>query len=421
MVNRRLGWFILILSLAISSGCSVYRQTVPGYCVGKGFYESRSDKEPINFLRLRQTPPAAYRLDERDVLGIYIEGVLGKREEPPPVHFPEAGDTPPAIGYPVPIREDGTISLPLIQSLDIRGLTLAQAEQKIRRAYLERKILRADRDRIIVTLMRPRTYHVLVVREDGGGVTAGNIGNLSPERLAFAEMFANTRGGQSHAIELRAYENDVLHALSETGGMPGNDAISEVIILRGGFANAEERDYFMKAMNGDVPVELLSRPGVIRIPLRLGPNDPLPQITERDIILHTGDVVFVKSRESEVFYTGGLLQGGQYPIPRDYDIDVLQAIAMTGGNFASATGSTNNSFLGGRSVGAIFPATRVIVLREMCGEQVPIEIDLRRAMVDPEERITIQPGDFITLEYRPIELVGNILVTSFQINWFLNR
>ena len=69
MVNRKtyFGLLALTASVAFTSGCSVYRQTVPGYCVGSGYYESRSDKEPINFIRLRQAPPEAYRLDERDV------------------------------------------------------------------------------------------------------------------------------------------------------------------------------------------------------------------------------------------------------------------------------------------------------------------------------------------------------------------
>ncbi len=424
MVNRKTyyGLLALMACVTLASGCSAYRQTVPGYCVGSGFYESRSDKEPINFIRLRQTPPEAYLLDERDVLGVYIEGVLGSKEEPPPVHFPETGEFPPAIGYPVPIRENGTISLPLLPALDLRGLTLAQAEQKIRESYINRRILKADRDRIIVTLMRPRTYHILVVREDESLSGMSNLGNVAPDRAALAMMLGTTRKGMSHAIDLRAYENDVLHALSATGGMPGNDAKSEVIILRGGFSDPQQRDYFMESMSDpDSRAEFVGHPNVVRIPLRLGPNDPLPNVSEKDIILNAGDVVFVQSRETEVFYTGGLLNGGQYPIPRDYDIDVVQAIAMTGGNFSSATGANDSFLSGGGNIGAIFPPTRVIVVREMCGEQVPIEVDLRRAMIDPAERVSIQPGDFIVLEYRPIELIGNILVSSVRLNWLVGQ
>ncbi len=407
----RIEGIALLLLLLGMTGCSTYRNTVPGYCVGDGFQESRSDKEPINFLRLRQEPPEAYRLDARDVLGIYIEGVLGSKDEPPPVHIPESGDDmPPAIGYPIPVREDGTISLPLVDAMDLRGLTLAQAEQKIRNAYFRKKILKPERERIIVTLMRPRTYHVLVVREDETENNNNNIFNNNTN-VGLALAFGSTRNGQSFPIELKAYENDVLHALSETGGLPGSDAKNEVVILRGAFGTNEERDTFMNGMQDPAYAEeLMNRPNVIRIPLRVGPDDPIVQLAEEDIILYSGDIVFVRSRESEVFYTGGQLPAGQWPVPRDYDIDVLEAIALSGGNAGVSTAVTGGS--------AVFPATRLIVLRELCGEQVPIEINLRRAMLDPSERIRIQPGDFIMLEYTPLELVGNIILSNLRFNLF---
>ncbi len=424
--NRLLAITALTLTFAFATGCSVYRNTVPGYCVGQGIGESRSDKEPINFLRLRQEPPDAYRLDERDVLGIYIEGVLGSKDEPPPVHFPEAGvDLPPAVGYPVPIREDGTISLPLIDALDVRGLTLAEAEQRIRYTYIKEKILKADRERIIVTLMRPRTYHVLVVREDTTSDSGGSGFNFNnPQSFALAQAFGQTRQGQSYPIELKAYENDVLHALSESGGMPGPDAKNEVIILRGAFSNEQEREYYYDQLNDPEfqPEAMMGQPNVIKIPLRIGPNDPIVELSEEDIMLYAGDVVFVRSRETEVFYTGGLLPAGQWPIPRDYDIDVLQAIALSGGNIGSSAGTNSNGiFGGGGGAGGILPATRIIVVRELCGEQVPIEVNLRRAMVDPTERIRIMPGDFITLEYTPLELIGNVVLNTVRINWFVGN
>jgi hypothetical protein len=121
-----------------------------------------------------------------------------------------------------------------------------------------------------------------------------------------------------------------------------------------------------------------------------------------------------------VFYTGGLLPGGQWPLPRDYDIDVIQAMALAGGNVAAAVGTTQNGF-SPVGVGAIFPPTRVIVVRELCGEQVAIEVDLRRTMVDQSERIRVLPGDFIVLEYTPWELCGNILCGTFRFNWLLSR
>jgi hypothetical protein len=414
----------LVIAALLSSltGCSAFRNTVPGYCVGDGYQESRSDKEPINFLRLRREPPPAYRLDSRDVLGIYIEGVLGNRDEPPPVHFPEEGyDIPPAIGYPVPIREDGTVSLPLIEPLSLKGLTLAGAEQKIRDAYIGKKILKPARERIIVTLMRPRTYHILVVREDS---TTGLGSNLNfggnPQNIGLQLALGQQRPGQSYPVELRAYQNDVLHALSETGGLPGSDARNEVIILRGAFSSDVERDSYMTSLNDPAEYErMIARPNVIKIPLRLGPDDPVIQLSEEDITLNTGDIVFVRSRETEVFYTGGLLPAGQWPLPRDYDIDVLQAIALAGGNISASVGTGDDGFMRSGGIGPIFPPTRLIVVRELCDEQVPIEVDLRRAMIDPGEKIRILPGDFITLEYTPLELAGNIALGLIRFNVFL--
>ena len=409
--------------IVMLNGCSsVFKDAIPARCIGPDpFHLSRADREPINFLRLRQDPPAAYQLGPRDVLGIYIEGVLGNREEPPPVHFPEDGNLPPAIGYPVPIREDGTISLPLIPPIPLGGLTLAQAEQRIRQEYTlpRRDILKPSQDRTIVTLMRPRTYHVLVVREDTSSPTGQNT-----HRLEQALAFGLARRGMTHAVELRAYENDVLHALSETGGLPGFDAKNEVTILRGAFSNPQEQQHYMEMLqNPAMHGELLAHPNVIRIPLRLGPLDPPLELKPEDVILSTGDIIFVQTRETEVYYTGGLLPPGQHPLPRDYDVDIIEAMAMAGGSVSGGAASNQDAFRqnGGATVGAIFPPTRAIILRNINGEHIPIAVDLKRAMLDSSERVRIIPGDFITLEYTPLALAGNLGLSIFRFNYLLNN
>ena len=45
---------------------------------------------------------------------------------------------------------------------------------------------------------------------------------------------------------------------------------------------------------------------------RLG-SDEHTQLSEEDVILEDGDIVFIESRDTEVFYTGGLLgvRGGE--------------------------------------------------------------------------------------------------------------
>src|SRR5262249_35985874 len=61
---------------------------------------------------------------------------------------------------------------------------------------------------------------------------------------------------------------------------------------------------------------------VTRIPLRLRKGQP-PPFRPEDVILQNGDVVYIPSRDADVFYTGGLLFTGQYALPRDYDLGVV--------------------------------------------------------------------------------------------------
>lgn len=442
--------------------------------------------EPINFLMLRQDPPDSYRIAARDVLGIYIEGILGDRDAPPPVHFPDDDSQQPAIGYPTPVRDDGTISLPLVAPIQVEGQTLPEVERAILERYSQAKILLEERQRIIVTLMKRRTYQVLVIREDQGVP----LTNLNSESM----IVGTNKRGMSYAVDLPAYENDVLHALSETGGLPGHDAKNELIVLRGGFdpersrrdkmplllnpvsgeeivfdgdevetdeitesdalpLNAEpipgEKETGDEETGDEETVETLPRPrilgepaepspgishplvdvqqylalhqdspNIIRIPLRLHDSQVSQTLSKQDIVLKTGDIVFVQSREKEVFYTGGVLPGGQHPLPRDYQIDVLEAIALAGGSVGPKTGGNAQVFTSARS--AVFPATRVIVLRRRGHQQIPIEVNLKRAFRDPRERIQIEPGDFITLEYRPREFLGNMLLSTLHLSWFVS-
>jgi len=420
-------WMLLAVCAALTlSGCSAVQlrgvpaNRLPQWLLG----EPRASRQPINLIRLRQDPPAVYQLGPRDILGIYIQGVLGNEEEPPPVHFPTEGNKDPALGYPIPIREDGTLALPLLsEPVKVSGMTLAQAENEIKRRYFEAGIIVQGRDRIIVTIIRKRTYQVLVVREDVGAqqATAGIF------------LAGPAKRGSAYAIDLNAYENDVMHALAQTGGMPGLDAKNEILILRGTFADAQARSGVIEEMvnagpyNGPEPMTRRN-PNVIRIPLRSEPGRALQQLTEDDIILATGDIIFIESRERDVFYTGGLLTGREIPLPRDYDLDILSAISLAGGTVASGVSQGSLARSGGGAgggsggSGGIVPATQIIIVRKLPdGSSIPIKINLNRALVDPSQRILIQPSDLVLLQYTPFELAANVVLGSVSFSYFLNR
>ena len=51
-------------------------------------------------------------------------------------------------------------------------------------------------------------------------------------------------------------------------------------------------------------------------------------------------------------------------------------------------------------------ASHVIILRSLPdGMQLPIKVDLYKAVRDPSERIIIQPGDYLILQYTRLEAV----------------
>lgn len=416
------GLFLAGVSL-FQSGCSsvtlsaVSAHRLPRWVLGT----PKATREPINLIRLRQDPPSVYQLGPRDILGVFIQGVLGREEEAPPVHFPQDGNVPPALGFPIPIREDGTLALPLIDPVKVSGLTLSQAENEIRNTYLNSGILVPGRDRIIVTLIRKRTYQVIVVREDVGANQGAATSGI---------ITGPVKRGTATAVDLKAYENDVMHALAATGGLPGLDAKNEVVILRGSFADAQARDGIIREMmdpgtyNGSEDW-IRRNPNVIRIPLRSEPGRAASQLAEEDIIVGNGDVIFIETRERDVFYTGGLLTGREIPLPRDYDLDVLQAMSLAGGQHAVGfTGGSlsRSSANQGGGQNSIIPATQIIVLRKLPnGQSIPIKISLNRALADASQRILIQPGDFIILQYTPLETAVNVVLSTLSFQYFVNK
>lgn len=410
MKTESLRLLLLAGLLVTLAGCKSYGPTdlVPATEVLNASCCKPDTETQINFLTLRRNPPEEYVLGKGDTLGIYIQGITGDKEVPPPVHFPDDNGGNPALGYPVPVRDDGYISLPLITPVKVSGLTVGEAESKIIRAYTkDKKILLEGNEKIIVTLMKRRMYNVLVIREDINS-NSSTQNSLNRNQIYLDEA----KQTQSFSIELPAYENDVLHALSETGGMPGERAKNELVVLRGGMNRMkQDSNAIVQAIGGlsGGEAQTIDQANVVRIPIKGEPGS-FPQLSESDITLEDGDVVYIEGREREVFYTGGLLEGGRFPLPRDYDIDVLEAMAMAGGSVSAAAGSTGG--IGGG--GGIMPATQVTVLRKCGCEQVAIDVDLRYALANPSERVIIQPGDFIVLEYRKNELITNSLASILR-------
>jgi hypothetical protein len=431
---RVLPWFAGLLLLANLSGCAAFTNPVangipvrrlPPELLG----ESRENKETIPLALLRQRPTADYILAPDDILGIWVEGIVGEKGQLPPTRVLEFGNLPPALGLPIPVRKDGTISLPLVGPIPVAGLTLEQAEAAVRKAYtVEKQIFKPGSEKIFVTLQRKRHYHVLVIRQDSAaspGGAEGPTGTTGGRATGFIiSIGAGGRGarrGTGFALDLPAGENDVLNALARTGGFPGSDAVNEVVIVRGSLAPGQGGEDLFRNFQACPPgADLLSLAGgqTIRIPLRYRPGER-PYLRPEDVILQTGDIVFIEAREADVFYTGGLLPAGEYVLPRDADLDILEAISRIGGPIDS--GGLNPLNITGTFLTPGFgfpsPSLVTVIRRTPGGGQFAIRVDLDRALRDPRERILVQPKDLVLLQERPDQALARYVSNAFNFSF----
>ncbi|MCC6493809.1 MAG: polysaccharide biosynthesis/export family protein [Pirellulales bacterium] len=435
--------WLLLLACCLLPGCAALTNPVANGIPVRLLPEellapSREGFEQIPLTLLRQPPPKSFRLDAGDTLGVYIDGVLGSAETPPPVNLPSTPELPPSIGYPIPIRADGTVNLPLVGALSVAGMTIDQAERTVIDAYTKPRdgapgaeqdqgYLRED-TQILVTLMRPRHVRVVVVRDDSQQRQV----SLRNESLLGLGATETTIGGGERGVgqvlELPAYENDVLNALARTGGLPGLESTHEVVIQRGYWNQPPDADDDNSPAADATPADgmaAVAAPRVTRIPLRVRPGEPLGFRPE-DVILNTGDILTVRARLPEFFYTGGLLPAAEHPLPNDYDLTALEAVLKSRGPLFN--GGLNTSNLNGAviafGIGNPSPNLLSVLRKTAGGGQVTIRVDLDEAARDPRQDLLVQAGDVLILQEAPDQAMSRYMTTIFQGNIFtrfLNR
>lgn len=230
---------VCLLALVGLTGCAGFHpiRGVPASYMPLEFQgPERNDRRTIDLSLLVRTPPDQYRVDAGDVLAIYVPRVLGSIPTEieqvgiePPINSSDSEELPPTVGYPVQVRDDATISLPQIPPLFVGGMTLHEVEQVILKAYtVDHKILNPEEAMVMVSLQRPREYRVLVFRQETGNPLASDSGGDGVN-------LGTARRGTARVVRLKAYENDVLHALARAegaDGLPGLDAENTIYIVR---------------------------------------------------------------------------------------------------------------------------------------------------------------------------------------------
>ncbi len=417
--SRNRAVLIALLVGGLSTGCAALTNPaadgVPARLVPPELLAPpREGSHTIPLEMLGQPQPDAYRLGPGDVLGVHVEGHLSAPNQliplhvNPPVQLREQRRLPPAAGYPVEVQADGTVVLPRVPPLPVVGMTLAQARDAVRALYVRQGLLKAEKREevpVFVTLLQPRQASVVVLRQEAPSFIGGPDGSIPAGKR-----------GTGHLVDLPGYENDVLHALALTGGLPGLDAYNAIVVRRGCFRSGAEGALIVNqaqtSPQGLLPPALDQRE--VRIPLRIPPGHPLP-LKPEDVVLRSGDVVFLEARDEEVFYTGGLLPSGVQVLPRDIDLDVIEAIAQVRGPLINGAfgGSNLSGALIQSGIGNPSPTQLTVLRRTPGGGQVPIIVDVAKALRDPSERILVRGGDVLLLQEKPEEALTRYVTQTF--------
>ncbi|MCA9152901.1 MAG: polysaccharide biosynthesis/export family protein, partial [Planctomycetales bacterium] len=287
----------------ITSGCihgiqshraGLTANAIPAHRLPKSLQNRSKDNQVwIDFTRLSQPQPPEHVIGPGDVLGIHIPSVLETEGELPAVAYPSqsAGRNlnSPSVGHPVTVAADGTVHLPLVAPIYVAGQSVNEAAETIIRPYVEASILNDSRARATVSVIRPRTVTVFVIRQD---VSATDV------TLIRRDSAVLTKRGSAHALEMPVFKNDVLHLLAETGGLPGEDAQNELWILRSAAQGELQQTQLLASLEaGIAPDVAAERMGThcTRIPMRVCPGDDW-NLPPGIGILQDGDVVFVPGR-----------------------------------------------------------------------------------------------------------------------------
>ncbi len=257
--------FALLAGLALGSGCSAMhtiRGVPAAYMPPEYRAESREGKATIDLSLLQRSQSNRYQIEAGDVLAVYAPGLLGlvntqpdlTSGDNPPINLPINLVDRPSLGFPVTVRDDQTIQLPQLPAIDVYGLTEREVEDRLKQAVQQTGLLAKNAPpRIVVSVMRPRTYRVLVCRQEAATAP-------TPTMMAGTIDIGRAGKGTSRVVDLRAGENDVAHALAQPGvdGLPGVDARNIIYVIRS--RNARHRAGFQPRMESQ-PTPVSQLPG----------------------------------------------------------------------------------------------------------------------------------------------------------------
>lgn len=326
----------------------------------------RKRTEDINFAKVAVPGASESLIAVRDLLEITVSTGRDDEKNKP---------------FMARVADDGSVDVPVIGPVPVAGMEVFEAGQNI------------------VTLARKRGMyrHPLVTVE---------IESKAVNRITVLGAIADPG-----VHEIPRGNCDLMSALAASGGLT-KEASTEVEIIRQpqfGLVAAEPIQNDPAELNSE-GIQLAayqtqqkasrtqgwSAPQTYRFDLA---NGEMPQ--GADFRLVDRDVIRIIPRKKEVIHVAGLVnKPGQFELPVDEDIHLLDAVAMAGGKSSPV-------------------ADKVLIIRQLENQPKPliIQASLSKAKKDPLENLQLTSGDSISLEQTPATAVVDTIGRFFRLSF----
>ena len=291
------------------------------------------------------------------------------------------------------VAEDGTTNIPLIGPVPVAGMEAFDASRNIAQLAIERGIY--TNPHITVEIESKAVNRITVL----GAVVEPGVHEIP-------------RGS-----------SDLVSALAASGGL-SKEAGTEIEIVRqprfgvlsnGVLANEDPANPDKSATTSDIQLAAYqqvgqgsAKPGATgwsspqTVRFDLASDQPLQNI---DYQLNDRDVVRVIPRKKEVVYVDGLVSTpGEFELPLEQDLHVLDAIALAGGRSSPV-------------------ADKVFVIRRAKDQSKPIviQVSIREAKRNGRENLRLLAGDTVSIEQTPVTAVVDSFNKFFRLSFGVAR
>jgi polysaccharide biosynthesis/export protein len=394
----------ILPTLILFTGCASWRmQTVTPDQIGAEMQASAPAKlRPLQLASLGAPVQSEFHIHPGDMLDVTVSDLIGENQY-----------------YPVPTRvlEDGTVRLPLVGAVTLAGLTIPGAEQAVFASYSSQGMLK--KPQVTVALRETRKVRVYVlgaVNKPGLielNATEADLlsalvssGGLSQDAGTVVELRRRLASG-STPIPIRKDRNVVQSSYGHMAEpLPAAWVYSAGAwrpdynrVVRAGYSDSP---YHAVGNNAPTPAPVRKlHPSILRADATMGagPVGPTPvdsQLIRLDLTneqdkqrvtqgfrLENGDTISIDDRKVKPIYVIGMVgKPGEYPLPVDRDLRVLEAIGLAGGVDRAS-----------------LPDKALVIRQRPDGSGVvAIRVDVNAAKKDNNQNIRLMAGDTLSVE-----------------------